>query len=86
MKVTLELSEKYPTGWLVVDTIDVSRFEPEEVEQIISFNENKGRRCAIRLYDDRAGVRVVADMPVMDPSVRSCVQCSRPCHRDSANI
>ena len=45
---TIELSEKYPTGWLVVDTIDVSRFRPDEVEQIIKFNESKGRRCTRR--------------------------------------
>ena len=56
MKVTLELSEKYPTGWLVVDTIDVSRFEPEEVEQIILFNENLGRRCAIKRRPERARI------------------------------
>ena len=52
----LELSEKYPTGWLVVDTIDVSRFRPEEVEQIIIFNESKGRRCSIKRRPARARI------------------------------
>ena len=62
MKVTLELSEKYPTGWLVVDTIDVSRFEESEVEKIIEFNESKGRRCSIkRRPERRTATRITAE-------------------------
>ena len=56
MKVTLELSEQFPTGWIIVDTIDVSRFEESEVEQIILFNENLGRRCAIKRRPERARI------------------------------
>ena len=56
MKVTMELSEQFPTGWIISDTIDVSRFEPEEVEQIILFNEKKGRRCAIKRRPERARI------------------------------
>ena len=53
---TIELSEKYPTGWLVVDTIDVSRFNENEVSQIVEFNQNKGRRCAIKRRPERARI------------------------------
>ena len=56
MKVTLELSEQFPTGWIITDSIDVIRFEPEEVEQIILFNESKGRRCAIKRRPERARI------------------------------
>ena len=48
MKVTLEISEQFPTGWIITDSMDMSRFEPDEVEEIMVFNENKGRRCALK--------------------------------------
>ena len=56
MKVTLELSEKYPTGWLVVDTIDISRFNENEVSEIVEFNQYKNRRCAIKRRPERARI------------------------------
>ena len=43
-KKNIELLEQFPTGWIVVDTINASRFNDDEIKLIIEFNENKGRR------------------------------------------
>ena len=44
MEKNLELLEQFPTGWIVVDTINASLFNDDEIKLIIEFNENKGRR------------------------------------------
>jgi len=44
MEKNLELLEQFPTGWIVVDDVDVSLFNDKEIKLIIEFNESKGRR------------------------------------------
>ena len=48
MEKNLELLEQFPTGWIVVDDVDVSLFNDKEIKLIIEFNESKGRRCTRR--------------------------------------
>ena len=43
-KKNLELLEQFPTGWIVIDDVDVSLFNDKEIKLIIEFNESKGRR------------------------------------------
>jgi len=57
---TLQISEEYPTGWIVVDNLDVGRFNENEVQHIIEFNESLGRRCAFKV-EQRKAKRISAE-------------------------